>query len=216
MRVLVVGATGRTGRCVVETAIATGHQVRALVRSANPQPPLPQGVEVVVGNLGDRASLEAALIGMDAVISAAGATPNLDPLGPFKVDYLGTTQLIDLAGAACIQRFVLVSSLCVSRLLHPLNLFWLVLFWKRRAERYLQSSDLSYTIVRPGGLRSDRTRVPLKLTGPDQLFEGSLPRLQVAEVAVEALTNPAAANRIVEIVGDASLPERSPAELLSA
>lgn len=161
-------------------------------------------------------SLEAALAGMDAVISAAGATPNLDPLGPFKVDYLGTTQLIDLAGAAGIQRFVLVSSLCVSRLLHPLNLFWLVLFWKRRAERYLQSSGLSYTIVRPGGLRSDRTRVPLKLTGPDELFDGSLPRLQVAEVAVEALINPAAANRIVEIVGDSSLPERSPAELLSA
>ena len=215
MRVLVVGATGRTGRCVVETAIAAGHQVRALVRQADPQPPLPEGVEVVVGNLNDRTSLTAALSGMEAVISAAGATPNLDPLGPYKVDYLGTTQLIDLAEAAGIQSFVLVSSLCVSKLFHPLNLFWLVLFWKRQAERYLQGSSLRYTIVRPGGLRSDRDRIPLKLTGPDQLFEGSLPRLQVAEVAVEAMTNPAAANRIVEITDDADSSLRSPAELLA-
>src|SRR3712207_9021731 len=37
-----------------------------------------------------------------------------------------------------IQQFVMVSSLCVSNFFHPLNLFWLILVWKKQAEEYVQ------------------------------------------------------------------------------
>ncbi|HIK45810.1 MAG TPA: NAD(P)H-binding protein, partial [Leptolyngbyaceae cyanobacterium M65_K2018_010] len=88
-----------------------------------------------------------------------------------------------------------------SKFFHPLNLFWLVLYWKKQAEDYLQASGLTYTIVRPGGLKEDDTDPrPLVMTGADQLFEGSIPRLKVAEVCVEALFQPEARNKIVEIV----------------
>lgn len=46
---------------------------------------------------------------------------------------------------------VQVSSIGADDVLNPLNLFWGVLFWKKRAEEELQRSGLDYTIVRPGG-----------------------------------------------------------------
>jgi uncharacterized protein YbjT (DUF2867 family) len=61
--------------------------------------------------------------------------------------------LVDAAKAAGVKKFVLVSSIGADGpLLNPLNLFWGILFWKKRAEEYLQRSGLESTIVRPGGL----------------------------------------------------------------
>ena len=119
---------------------------------------------------------------------------------------MGFKQAIDLAKAAQVQHVVLVSSLCVSRFLHPLNLFWLVLFWKLQAEAYLRQSGLTYTIVRPGGLKNDDLDTPVIMAGADRLFQGSIPRLQVARVVVAALTEPSAQNKIVEIVAEPGAP----------
>ncbi len=66
----------------------------------------------------------------------------------------GTLNLIAAAKQRGIKRFVLVTSIGADDLLNPLNLFWGVLFWKKRAEEELQRSGLTYTIVRPGGLKS--------------------------------------------------------------
>jgi nucleoside-diphosphate-sugar epimerase len=132
-------------------------------------------------------------------------------LGPLSVDFFGTKNLVEAAKAARVEQFVMVSSLCVSRLLHPLNLFWLILFWKKQAEAYLQASGLTYTIVRPGGLKNDDSHLPLVMAAADTLFEGSLPRRQVAEVCIEALLQPSAKNKVVEIVARAEpLSEASP------
>ncbi|MEM9276916.1 MAG: NAD(P)H-binding protein, partial [Cyanobacteria bacterium P01_F01_bin.143] len=99
-----------------------------------------------------------------------------------------------------IEHFVIVSSLCVSKFFHPLNLFWLVLFWKKQAEIYLEQSGLTYTIVRPGGLKNEDNTENILMSSADTLFEGSIPRQKVAQVCVEALLNDEAKNKIVEIV----------------
>ncbi len=202
MTVLIAGATGATGRRVVEELVRAGVPVRALVRDeARARELLPAGVvELAVVDVGDRPALERAMQGCDRVICATGARPSLDVTGPLRVDYLGVRNLVDAARAAGVSRFVLVSSLCVSRLLHPLNLFWLVLFWKRLGENYLRASDLDWTIVRPGGLTEEEATPDLTLTGPDQLERGRLPRRQVARVCVAALDCPQASRQVVEIV----------------
>lgn len=201
MTIFVAGATGETGRRIVGQLQAQGLAVRALVRDRAKAEPLLPGAELVLGNLEDRDGLAAAIAGCEAVICATGARPSLNPLGPFTVDYLGTQNLINAAQNQGVDRFILVSSLCVSKLFHPLNLFWGILFWKKRAETFLQDSGLIYTIVRPGGLRnSDEADAPLKIAAADQLFEGSLPRLLVAQVCVAALSNPDSYNKIIEIV----------------
>lgn len=202
MKALVVGATGETGRRIVRTLISKNIPTKVLVRDQQKaQEVLPNSVEVAIGNVLDRTSIEAAIADCTVLLCATGAAPSLDPTGPYQVDYEGTKNLVDVAKARNIEHFVIVSSLCVSRFFHPLNLFWLILWWKKQAEDYLINSGLTYTIVRPGGLKNDDTDTrPIVMAPADTLFEGNIPRLKVAETCVAALTDPASKNKIVEIV----------------
>ncbi|GAB4217639.1 MAG: SDR family oxidoreductase [Synechococcales cyanobacterium] len=216
MQVLVAGATGETGRRIVQVLVKRGIPVRALVRDPEKaRAILPAAAEIVVGDVLQPDTLTTALRGCTVVISATGARPGLDPLAPFQVDYQGTKNLVNAAKSAQIEHFVLVSSLCVSEFFHPLNWFFLVLFWKKQAEEYLQISGIPYTIVRPGGLKNEETSGGLVLAEADTLFEGSIPRQTVAEIAVEALVQPLARQRIVEVVTRADQPRRPVAEVLA-
>lgn len=67
MRILTYGATGVQGGAVARRLSASGHQTRALVRDPAKLGPLP-GVQAVAGDIGDRASVEAATAGVDRVI----------------------------------------------------------------------------------------------------------------------------------------------------
>ncbi|MEM6449315.1 MAG: SDR family oxidoreductase [Cyanobacteria bacterium P01_D01_bin.105] len=204
MNVLVAGATGQTGKRVVKQLLGQGMTVSALVREgAKAESELPQNsdkLKIVVGDVLQPSTLRAALTDCQMVVSATGAAPSFDPTGPYKVDYEGTKNLVDAAKQANVEQFVMVSSLCVSRLFHPLNLFWGVLYWKQQAEQYLKNSGVPYTIVRPGGLKNENNGQGIVMSAADTLFEGSIPREKVAQVCVEALVQPAAKNKVVEIV----------------
>jgi putative NADH-flavin reductase len=67
-RIVVFGAGGRTGRCLVSEAVAAGHEVSAAMRTPVELP----GAEVIAADLRDPASVEAAVKGQDVVISAIG------------------------------------------------------------------------------------------------------------------------------------------------
>jgi uncharacterized protein YbjT (DUF2867 family) len=111
-----------------------------------------------------------------------------------------------------LQRVVLVSSLCAGRWTHPLNLFGLILVWKRLGERWLERSGLDYTVVRPGGLSEDDSRCEREgvvFSGADQQESNSIPRLLVARVCLDAITTPASVGRIVEITSNASEPQHN-------
>jgi uncharacterized protein YbjT (DUF2867 family) len=201
MRILVAGATGQTGRQIVRQLVEKNISVKALVRNReSAQAILPSTAELVVGDVLKPATLETALVDCSVLICATGATPSLNPTIPYQVDYQGTKNLVDAAKAKGIEHFVLVSSLCVSKFFHPLNLFWLVLYWKKQAEAYLQASGLTYTIVRPGGLKNENNSESILMSKADTLFEGSIPRPKVAQVCIESLFQPAAKSKIVEIV----------------
>jgi hypothetical protein len=60
--------------------------------------------------------------------------PALDPTGPFRVDFIGTKNLVAAARAANVKHYVLVTSIGADDLFFPLNLAWGVLFWKKRGE----------------------------------------------------------------------------------
>jgi uncharacterized protein YbjT (DUF2867 family) len=201
MKALVAGATGQTGRRIVQELVNRGVPVRALVRDLETaRAILPDAVELVVGDVLQPASLATAIADCTVLLCATGAKPSFDPTGPYRIDYEGTKNLVNVAKAKGIEHFVLVSSLCVSQPLHPLNLFFLILVWKKWAEEYLQRSGLTYTIVRPGGLKNDDNTDAVVMSSADSLFEGSIPRTKVAQVCVEALYLPPAKNKVVEIV----------------
>jgi uncharacterized protein YbjT (DUF2867 family) len=201
MKALVAGATGQTGRRIVQELLKRGISVRALVRNReSAQGILPPEAELVVGDVLQTGSLTEAIGDCTVLLCATGAKPSFDPTGPYSVDYEGTKNLVNAAKEKGIEHFVLVSSLCVSRLLHPLNLFFLILVWKKWGEEYLQRSGLTYTIVRPGGLKNEDNADSVVMASADSLFDGSIPRTKVAQVCVEALFNASARNKIVEIV----------------
>ncbi|NEO60763.1 MAG: NAD(P)H-binding protein [Moorea sp. SIO4G2] len=216
MKACVAGATGETGKRIVQELVMRDIPVRALVRNLEyAQEILPPAAELVMGDVLKPESISAAIGDSTVVLCATGARPTFDPTAPYKVDYEGTKNLVDAAKQKGVEHFVLVSSLCVSQFFHPLNLFWLILVWKKQAEEYIQKSGLTYTIVRPGGLRNEDNSDPIVMSGADTLFEGSIPRTKVAEVCVEALSEPEARNKIVEVVSSAEAPDQSWEQLFS-
>jgi uncharacterized protein YbjT (DUF2867 family) len=216
MKALVVGATGQTVRRIVKQLVERQIPVRAMVRDrTRAQEILPAAAEIVVGDVLEPSTIRAAIADCTVVISATGAAPSFNPFDPYRIDYEGTKNLVDVAKAAQIQHVVMVSSLCVAQFFHPLNLFWLILVWKQQAERYLQRSGLEYTIVRPGGLKNTEEYSPIVMSSADTLFEGSISRDQVAQVCIEALFQKAARDKIVEIVSRPEAVEYSFTDLFS-
>ncbi|OKH26677.1 epimerase [Hydrococcus rivularis NIES-593] len=201
MKAFVAGATGQTGRRIVQALVAKNIPVRALVRDLEAgKEILPAQAELVLGDVLKPETLGEAIADSTVLLCATGAKPSLDPTGPYQVDYQGVKNLVDVAKAKGIEHFVLVSSLCTSKFFHPLNLFWLILYWKKQGEMYLQNSGLTYTIVRPGGLKNEDNADSIVMSSADTLFDGSISRTKVAQVCVESLMQPTARNKIVEIV----------------
>ena len=214
-RVAITGASGRTGWRVVDEALERGWAVRAIVRPGSQLPPSlmaaeQQGrLEVSRLELSQGDALQHSLSGCDALVIATGARPSPNLAGPLQVDALAVREQILACRAVGLRRVVLVSSLCAGRWLHPLNLFGLILVWKRLGERWLESSGLDWTVVRPGGLSEADSRSAgegVRFSGPDQQQSESIPRRLVARVCLEALEAPAAIGRIIEITSDAEQP----------
>ncbi len=221
-RLAVSGASGKTGWRVVQEALAQGLQVRALVRPESQLPEGLAGAEVVRLKLGDTEALHQALTGCDALVIATGARPSIDLTGPLQVDALGVRQQIAACKAVGVERLVLVSSLCAGRWRHPLNLFGLILVWKRVGERWLEQSGLQWTVVRPGGLSEreeglepGQEQEGVVYSHADQQESNSIPRRLVARVSVEALHTPAAVGRIIEITSSANQPPQALADWLA-
>lgn len=223
--VAVTGASGKTGWRVVDEALRRGWSVRAIVR---PQSQLPaalaeaerQGrLELRRLELSQAEALQHALSGCDALVIATGARPSPNLAGPLQVDALGVREQIQACKAVGLRRVVLVTALCAGRWLHPLNLFGLILVWKRLGERWLADSGLDWTVVRPGGLSEDEGRSEREgvvFSDADQQQSNSIPRRLVARVCLEALETPASIGRILEITSDAQQPPQALASWLAA
>lgn len=210
MRIAITGASGKTGWRVVDEALLRGNQVVPIMRpdSQVPQALADGKVEIKRLDLANQAALVAALSGCDALVIATGARPSLDLAGSLKVDALGIRAQISACKKAGVERVVLVSSLCSGRFFHPLNLFGLILLWKRLGERWLAASGLKWTIVRPGGLKEAEEQQELqgiRFTDADQQESSSIPRRLVARVCLDAIELPAAVGRILEITSAADV-----------
>jgi nucleoside-diphosphate-sugar epimerase len=113
VRVLLTGGSGFLGSFVAEQLAAEGHVVRALVRPRSDRKVLDQlpRVELAPGAIEDRASLGAAVDGVDAVVHVAGIVKARRPAEFFQVNAQGTKNLVAAAVRRNVPRFVYVSSL---------------------------------------------------------------------------------------------------------
>ncbi|KAG9145856.1 hypothetical protein Leryth_020194 [Lithospermum erythrorhizon] len=230
-KVFVAGATGNTGKRIVNQLLAKGFAVKAGVRDIDKAKTIFTGnnphLQFVKADVTEGSDKLADAIGenWDAVICATGFRPSWNLLSPWQVDNFGTVSLVEACRKCKVNRFILVSSILVNgaamgQLLNPayifLNVVGLTLIAKLQAEQYIRKSGINYTIVRPGGLKNDPPSGNVVMEPEDTLYEGSISRDQVAEVAVEALLYPESHYKVVEIVARADAPQRSFQELFGA
>ena len=144
LRVFVAGATGTIGRAVVRALAARGHAVTAFVRPGAELAPEPR-VTVRFGQVGDPQSLARdGFTGepFDAVVSCLASRTGA-PKDAWAVDHAANLTLLKAAKEAGVERFVLLSAICVQK---PLLAFQHA---KLAFEAELMESGLRYSIVRP-------------------------------------------------------------------
>jgi putative NADH-flavin reductase len=158
MNIIVFGATGPLGRCVVGSALSAGHHVTAFVRAPGRLAPDP-GLREVTGDVLDASAVAAAIPGHDVVISALGhSRPS-----PHGQDlHAGASHIIETMKAAHVGRLIWISSHAVGdsrgrsgflfeRIFVPLRLR-AEFADKERQEALVTASDLDWTIIRPARL----------------------------------------------------------------
>jgi hypothetical protein len=214
-KVLVAGATGKTGSWVVKRLLHYGVPVRVFVRSEeNARSLFGDAVEVALGKIQDADAISRAVSGCDAVISALGSSAVSGEASPHEVDRDGAIRLMDEAAKAGVRHFAMVSSIGVTKWYHPLNLFAGVLNMKFAAEVHLRkqfsAAGRSYTIIRPGGLKDEEPlQYRLRVEQGDHLWNGWTNRSDVAELLVLSLWVEKAANKTFEVINDAPEPQQS-------
>lgn len=192
-KLLVLGATGATGRLIVKDALARGFEVRALVRSRERAGGL-EGAEIVVGDARNEAALREALAGTDAVVSALGT-----PVSPFRevtVLSSATKALVAAMKAAGVSRLVCITGIgagdsaghggfVFDRLILP-ALLRKVYADKNRQEAIVRSSGLEWVLVRPAVLNDRAPRRDIRaLTDLSGFHGGTIARADVASFVLD-------------------------------
>lgn len=169
--ILVVGSTGDLGRSIVRKLVGDGQRVRCLVRAGSDRSALPDGVDLVEGDLTQPDSLRAACEGVTTVVSGATAIgrrlSGASKQSIRKVDGEGMAALVEAAEAAGVERFVYVSYAGVD-----LGLGMPLERAKLATERRLAASRLRTVVVRPDAFQE----VHLGPLGRFDIAAGKVPR----------------------------------------
>jgi putative NADH-flavin reductase len=192
-KILILGATGPTGRLIVAQALARGYDVTALVRSPEKLSDL-KGAKLVVGDARDEKTLRQALQGRDAVISALGT-----PASPFREVTLlstATRALVSAMKAAHVARLIAITGMgagdslghggfLFDRLIFPL-LLRKVYADKNRQEAIVRDSGLDWGLVRPAVLNDKPGRGTIRaLTDLSGFHGGTISREDVANFVLD-------------------------------
>lgn len=198
MTILVTGATGTVGRLIVDELARNGHQVRALTRDPA-KADLPEGVEVVAGDLAEPGSLTAAFEGVEAVhlINFAG-----DDYAPLKTG----EQLVELAAKAGVRKVTVLGG----RADGPL-------------EQALAAGELEWTLLVPVEFMSNTLQwwaQTIKAEGViREPFGGRLSAMvherDIAAVAATVLTSESHASKTYTLTGPQAITTTEKVRILS-
>ena len=232
-KVLVTGATGRTGSLVLQKLRQKPDEFQGIgfARSSEKVKEIFGSTEnFFLGDIKEPSTIESAIEGCDALVILTSAVPKMKappqpgqrpefdfaPGGfPEEVDWLGQKNQIDAAKKAQVKQVVLVGSMGGTDPNHMLNRIGNgnILIWKRKAEQYLIDSGINYTIIHPGGLIDEPGGKRELIVGKNDTLSKNppdgipphIPRADVAELGIQALQEPNAMNKAFDVI---SKPER--------
>ena len=194
MKILIIGATSKTGRLVIEQCIESSIQVKALARHPTRLHDL-SNLEVLEGDILDYEKVKSSINGCDAVICILGASQG-EEVGTTRSK--GTKNLIKAMKSANVTRLISVSTIGVgdsvnnmsffSKLIYPLIVGKARLLEAQKQENLILNSSLQWTIVRPPRLvnnsQNQETRAGKELI---TYFSDKLSRTNLAQFLVESL-----------------------------
>ncbi len=211
-RVLIIGATGGTGRHLVAQALERGCTVTALARDpsrlhvAHPQ------LRIIQGDVLDASAVEAAVHGQEAVLCALG---HARYFGPTRILSEGTRNIVQAMKTHGATRLVCETSLGIGSSTGRMGLYYTLFvipvilpfyFWdKTRQERIIAESQLEWVIVRPGaltnGVGSGRWQEGLRVGS--FILTVRIPRADVAAFMLDQLESDANLRTAPGICSDA-------------
>lgn len=165
LNLLIIGATGGTGRALVEQALVQGHTVTAFVRNPKKMKISHKRLSIAQGNVLDPESVDSAVRGKDAVLSALGHKRWF-----IRTSILskGTQNIIVAMEKYRVKRFICETALGIGDKKWRLGLYYslfvepvMLYFYfrdKERQEDLIRNSKLDWIIVRPGRLTNGRKR----------------------------------------------------------
>ncbi len=162
MKLGIFGATGGTGRQLVEQALEAGHTVTALIRTPATFPVQHEYLTVIQGDIHDPAKVEAVVAGQDAIMSTLGTNQR----GPVFVCTDGIQSILTAMSHSQVRRLLVLSAYGATES-HHRNLYNFLLWLsmkekmidKERMEKMIIHSDVDWTLVRPSFLTDGpRTR----------------------------------------------------------
>ncbi|MDF2389709.1 SDR family oxidoreductase [Nostoc ellipsosporum NOK] len=202
-KILVLGATGGTGRLIVAQALAREYDVTVLVRSPEKARDL-KGAKLVIGDARDENVVRQALVGRDAVISALG-TP-ASPLREVTLLSSATQALVSAMAIEHVSRLVCITGMgagdsaghggfLFDNVIFPL-LLRKVYADKNRQEAIVRDSGLDWTLVRPSVLSNKPGRGTIRaLTDLSGFHGGTISRADVARFVLDQVRDDTWAHR---------------------
>ncbi len=206
MKVLVAGANGHTGRLLIQYLKEDGHEPFGLIRKEEQKAKIEElGGTPVLGDVTQN-DIGYAVKGMDAVIFAAGSGSSTGADQTEAVDRDGAINLAKATESLGIKKFVMLSSIAAGspergpeELQHYLKM-------KGEADDFVKSTELDYTIVRPGGLTHDESTSKIKVA--ETVDRGTISRADVAKTMIACLEEANAYHKTFELVeGDTQIEE---------
>lgn len=198
LHILIIGATGGTGRQLVRQGLELGHQVTAFVRTPARLKIEHPNLRIVKGNVLDYASVESAMRGQNAVVCALG---HKRWFYPNKILSDGTHNILRAMKTCDLPRLVCESSLGIGNSAGRLGLLYtffvipLILpfiFWdKLRQGKLIAESGVDWVIVRPAVLTNGAARGSYR-HGPNRgnfVWTNRIARADVADFMLKQLTD---------------------------
>src|SRR5437879_753576 len=199
MNLFVVGATGRTGREIVQQALARGHHVTAFVRSPESITIRNERLNVLKGNATNENQLFDAIQNHDAVVSTLGPRQPLKPSSLLRDSALATTRAMNRSG---VKRLLVLSAAAHFSGI-PNRIISLILRNHMRdslkMEEIVQGSGLDWTIARPPRLTQGNYITYRSREGAAPKMGFSLARKAVAAFMLDAIEQKKHFHKIVGI-----------------
>ena len=215
MNIVIFGATGVTGRCLVEQALSEGYTVTAFARNPLALPTRHASLSSVSGDVFQKASVEKAVANQDAVLSTIGGYDRLRVAlsgHPRQrgLCTIGTSNILDAMKKSGVTRLICLSAWGIgdSRDRVPV-VFKYIIFPllmkeeyadKEAQEQLIQQSPIDWTIIRPSRLTNGQRTGNYRMRSALEFsLRSSISRADVADCMLKQLTDQTFRQKCLEL-----------------